>query len=305
MLGVIKLEDEGSVRKLARPNALTLLYRSEAPQRQIRGPILLRARYHFSTLLFLFRDRRLGVWPFYKSKVFPTTLRWLSKTLHNQMALPTNRASVWAEPNNAQPATTGYPKLDRLVTSQTGRRLLEGASRVKRLQGPFGLDQKLNFLQNNSPWHTYIRVHSMNQAGAVTQACSKTKDTKLVAVKELHGFKMSDFKSLVKPANEHTVNLQSAFFHDSIIYLVYENMEVCLNQILLTPRGKLPYQEVATICRSVLSGLNYIHNEMGAAHGNVDGSTILLLAKPCQVKIGKQIGGIEIKQKLTHASKCR
>lgn len=145
----------------------------------------------------------------------------------------------------------------------------------------------------------------MDQAGPVTQACSKTRDAKLVAVKELHGFKMSDFKSLVKPANEHTVNLQSAFFHDSIIYLVYENMEVCLNQILLTPRGKLPYQEVATICRSVLSGLNYIHNEMDAAHGNVDGSTILLLARPCQVKIGKQIGGIEIKQKLTHASKCR
>jgi hypothetical protein len=152
-----------------------------------------------------------------------------------------NRASVWAEPNNAQPATTGHQNLDRLVASQTGKRLLESASRVKRLQGPFGLDKKLNFLQNNSPWHTYIRIHLMNQAGSVTQACSKTKDAKLIAVKELQGFKMSDFKSLVKPANEHIVNLQLAFFHDSIIYLVYENMEVCLNQIVLTPRGKLLY----------------------------------------------------------------
>jgi serine/threonine protein kinase len=227
----------------------------------------------------------------------------------HQMAPSTNRASVWAEPNDTQPVTTGYQKLNRLITppaiSQTGRRLLE-ASRVNRLQGPFGLDQRLNFLQNNSPWHTYTKVLAMDQAGPVIQASSKTKEAKVVAVKELHGFTMSDFKSLVKPTNEHIVNLQSAFFHESTIYLVYENMEVCLNQVLLTPRGKLPYQEVATICRSVLSGLNYIHKEMGAAHGNVDGSTILLLAKPCQVKIGKQIRGneIESKRKLTHASKC-
>jgi hypothetical protein len=47
----------------------------------------------------------------------------------------------------------------------------------------------------------------MDQAGPVIQVCSKTREVKIVAVKELHGFKISDFKSLVKPVNEHVVNL--------------------------------------------------------------------------------------------------
>jgi hypothetical protein len=52
---------------------------------------------------------------------------------------------------------------------------------------------------------------------------------------------MTDFKNLIKSVNEHIMKLYSVFFFEFSIYLIYENMKVCFNDILIILRGRLPY----------------------------------------------------------------
>ncbi|KAJ6109865.1 hypothetical protein N7486_002100 [Penicillium sp. IBT 16267x] len=43
-----------------------------------------------------------------------------------------------------------------------------------------------------------------------------------------------------------------------------------------TPAVKLNEPELASICRSVLLGLKYIHEHLNISHGKIDSSTVLL-----------------------------
>jgi serine/threonine protein kinase len=115
---------------------------------------------------------------------------------------------------------------------------------------------------------------------------SKTRKAKAVVIKELSGYKMADFKGLIKSANENIVKIYSVFFFNLSIYLIHEEIEAYLNEIVATPKERLPYQEVATIYYSLLSGLNYIYSEINITYGNINSSTVLF-NESGQTKIGK------------------
>jgi serine/threonine protein kinase len=141
-------------------------------------------------------------------------------------------------------------------------------------------------LQNNNPWYTYTRILIIEQTRPVILVSSKTRKAKAVVIKELSGYKMADFKGLIKSANENIVKIYSVFFFNLSIYLIHEEIEAYLNEIVATPKERLPYQEVATIYYSLLSGLNYIYSEINITYGNINSSTVLF-NESGQTKIGK------------------
>ncbi|KAJ5641209.1 hypothetical protein N7490_005209 [Penicillium lividum] len=88
----------------------------------------------------------------------------------------------------------------------------------------------------------------------------------------------AEFPNLQRAFHENIVGLVEAFYDNTNIYLAYyyHSFAVNLSQVISTPTIKLNELELASISRSVLRGLEYIHEKLQIVHGNVDGDNILL-----------------------------
>lgn len=117
----------------------------------------------------------------------------------------------------------------------------------------------------------------------------------MVAIKEVKGCSKGLLRNLRTSYHENVVQLYTALFDEGSIFLVYDSMDasqnVCLSDILGTPRGSLDISEVATVCQSIIKGLHHIHEDLEVAHGDLRGETILLHSKSGQIKIGMHNGG--------------
>lgn len=84
------------------------------------------------------------------------------------------------------------------------------------------------------------------------------------------------------------VGLVEAFYDDNNLYLAYnyDGLAVSLSQVTTTPAVILREPDIAGICRSILSGLEYLHEDLRVGHGNIQSSNILLCPDGV-VKIGK------------------
>ncbi|KAJ5120839.1 uncharacterized protein N7515_010227 [Penicillium bovifimosum] len=74
------------------------------------------------------------------------------------------------------------------------------------------------------------------------------------------------------------VGLVEAFYDSKATYLVYNyhGFAVSLSQVGSTPAVQLSEIDLASICRSVLKGLEYIHEELLIVHGRIDCDNIIL-----------------------------
>lgn len=95
------------------------------------------------------------------------------------------------------------------------------------------------------------------------------------------------FSSLQLAFHENIVGLVEAFQDDYAIYLAYNyhGFAVNLSQVASTPAVHLSEPDLAGICRSVLRGLEYIHEQLHMGHGSIDCGNILLCPDGA-VKIG-------------------
>lgn len=67
----------------------------------------------------------------------------------------------------------------------------------------------------------------------------------------------------------------------------YYGIIVDLAQVGTSPAVRLLTEpDLASICRSVLNGLQYIHSQLGVGHGNITRSNILLCENG-DIKIGE------------------
>ncbi|EDN03771.1 predicted protein [Histoplasma mississippiense (nom. inval.)] len=87
-------------------------------------------------------------------------------------------------------------------------------------------------------------------------------------------------------SHKNVVTLHEAMYHDDIINIFYEVMDVSLAQIFRTPIGPLSQFEVAAFCKEILEGLDYIHSHLELVHGDLSSESVLLSTKPPAVKIG-------------------
>lgn len=115
-------------------------------------------------------------------------------------------------------------------------------------------------------------------------------------------------RHVVKPRSPNIVDLHSAFFQDGIVWTIYEEMDLSLEQIFeldcdpwtVDPgRKDLQISAIsAQVCFStarsahslitqqVLQGLVYIHDNLGVAHGAISARNVLL-KRTGRVKLGE------------------
>lgn len=145
------------------------------------------------------------------------------------------------------------------------------------------------------PWSQYNRIMEVDQAGPAVLAHKRNRGQKIVAIKEVKGCSKDLLRSLRTSSHENVLPVYAALFDEGSIFLVYDSMDVsqnvCLSDIIGTPRGSLDISEVATVCQSITKGLHHIHDDLKVAHGAIRGETILLHPKSGQIKIGMHRGG--------------
>ncbi|KAL4806951.1 hypothetical protein BDV18DRAFT_121839 [Aspergillus unguis] len=82
---------------------------------------------------------------------------------------------------------------------------------------------------------------------------------------------------VVKTDHKNLVNVQELYLAQDTLILTYDSWGVSLleiSQLFNIFAGD--ERAVATICKEILRGLDYIHNEVGIAHGNVSCGTVIL-----------------------------
>ena len=141
---------------------------------------------------------------------------------------------------------------------------------------------------DRSPWSDYAKIMEKDQSGPAILANTRNRFQKIVVIKEVRGCKKDWLCRLDTITHENIVHFCAAYYHGGSIFLIYEVMSVSLLEILTTPKGHLLPYEIATICLSILHGINYLHEYLKMAHGNIR-TDIVLLAKDGTIKIGKPI----------------
>ncbi|KAL3469009.1 kinase-like domain-containing protein [Aspergillus californicus] len=139
---------------------------------------------------------------------------------------------------------------------------------------PFELEKSTPFsVKYGSPFEAdrgFIPVQS-NRLDAV--------EIRGTEVRMLKQFKVNrdklQLKLLRTTAHENIVNLQEVFLEDDQISFIYDEWGIPLEKICR--QLYLGEVEVATICKNILAGLTYLHNDIGIAHGAIDLDNIHLM----------------------------
>jgi serine/threonine protein kinase len=100
--------------------------------------------------------------------------------------------------------------------------------------------------------------------------------------------KLTSFFKLQVAFHENVVGLVEAFYDNSATHLVYNyhGFAVNFSQVSSTPSVHFSETDLASICRSALRGLRYIHEQLLIAHGRIDCDNIILCSNGV-IKIGK------------------
>ncbi|KAJ5456075.1 uncharacterized protein N7458_004339 [Penicillium daleae] len=146
------------------------------------------------------------------------------------------------------------------------------------------------FLHVGHPSQKYALNWKIDQAGSGWLSLGNYFGFSTVLIK-----KRKTSESQISPTklqvafHENLVGLIEAFYDSTAIYLAYNYYGVAVNlsQVSLTPAVRLSEADLSSICRSVLRGLEYIHEQLQIGHGNINGDNILLCSDGA-VKIGKQ-----------------
>lgn len=147
------------------------------------------------------------------------------------------------------------------------------------------------FLKREHPSAKYLMTWEVNQAGTGRlglENCAGYKSR--VVVKKIMAEAQHESKNLRATGDQYLVNLQEAFFDQGYYFLVYpfQGFAVDLAVTCATPHVQFSEADIATVCRSILKGLDYIHEVLQVSHGNMDLKHILL-SENGSIKIGVSI----------------
>ncbi|MCJ1422777.1 hypothetical protein MMC29_000657 [Sticta canariensis] len=131
-------------------------------------------------------------------------------------------------------------------------------------------------LARTFPNRSYHHLMTIEQAGPAVIGVDDTDGRKRVAIKRVR--KPEGSVHQVPPSTcDQIVNIKDMYVENDDVVFVYEQMDVSLRHMtgILQDRPLKAFQ-IAAICREVVSGLLYMHEELGLAHGALNCSTILL-----------------------------
>lgn len=90
---------------------------------------------------------------------------------------------------------------------------------------------------------------------------------------------------LTAASHKNIVTFQQALYHNNVIYIFYEVLDVSLAQVFAIPLGQLKAYEIAAFCCEILMGIEYIHKKLRIVHSDINTENILL-STDGSVKIG-------------------
>lgn len=135
------------------------------------------------------------------------------------------------------------------------------------------------------PWQLYQRLYKLNLAGQGFVVHRKDNTFSEFFSREVKVNKKEWLSRLTQAPHKNIVALHECFYHAGDLFFIYELMDVYLSQIFSTPFGLLKAYEVASWCREVLEGIQYIHQTLGFVHGDLNSKNVLLSMNG-SVKIG-------------------
>ncbi|KAJ5741085.1 hypothetical protein N7493_000957 [Penicillium malachiteum] len=133
------------------------------------------------------------------------------------------------------------------------------------------------FCKGHTPWIKYQKFPKEGRPGKTCLAYSTDSLGTVVAMKEYKTSGIDQTCHLQMIDHPNIVNLMDAFEESRVLYLVYEIMEVSLEQ--LQAGIQLKESDLSFICREVLNGLWYIHRDLGVCHTTLTYDNIFISSK--------------------------
>lgn len=132
-------------------------------------------------------------------------------------------------------------------------------------------------IKDGSPLQKYWTTYKFDQAGLGWISFDRNPGRQTVLIKSVHT-KKGELSVLRRTAYDNIVNLIEAFHSNGITHLVYnlDLFDIPLSSVYASPTIQLKEEEVATICREILKGLRYIHEEFKLSHGSISIYNVLL-----------------------------
>ncbi|KAL2368813.1 hypothetical protein RJ035_004100 [Blastomyces gilchristii] len=186
---------------------------------------------------------------------------------------------------------TLFPRSDLASQSSAPKRLLLGTEPLEYLQRPQKLRRMIpvssqqSLTAEENPWNRFQRSFKLSQAGQGILVYKRSAPFDERIFKEMKAKDKSWLSKLQHVSHKNVVMLHEAMYHDDIINIFYEVMDVSLAQIFRTPIGPLSQFEVAAFCKEILEGLDYIHSHLELVHGDLSSECVLLSTKPPALKI--------------------
>ncbi|KAH8653977.1 hypothetical protein BGZ60DRAFT_568489 [Tricladium varicosporioides] len=122
----------------------------------------------------------------------------------------------------------------------------------------------------------YHEFMVLDQAGLANIGCDSTRECNLVAIKRFNGIRKSPMRRIRPFTSDYVVSIQETYFENANLVIIYERMDVSLRHVTGILQGPFKPPQIAVICKQLVAGLSYIHEELSLSHGELTCGTILL-----------------------------
>ncbi|QRD90573.1 kinase-like domain-containing protein [Aspergillus flavus] len=117
--------------------------------------------------------------------------------------------------------------------------------------------------QRGSPWDVYRKFATLTQSNNIFLAVGPLHapgHVDIVLIRLDNAPADGNIQSQARPSHPNLVNIKDVFLHAETLYTVYEDSDVSLERFISCTI--IEEKHIATICKEVLEGLKYIHEEL-------------------------------------------
>ncbi|KAB8069698.1 hypothetical protein BDV29DRAFT_194677 [Aspergillus leporis] len=129
----------------------------------------------------------------------------------------------------------------------------------------------------------YHKSYNIDQAGPGVIALKDVEEFPVCLIKVRRIPKSWRFQAA---SHKNLISFLDSYHAHGLMYLVYEYEHLAISLGCVVGRVDFSEADVATVCREILSAIDYVHSELRISHGEVDCSNILLTWKG-EIKLGK------------------
>ncbi|KAL8855255.1 MAG: hypothetical protein Q9178_008092, partial [Gyalolechia marmorata] len=173
---------------------------------------------------------------------FPGNASVLGKRAADTESSPHRRLSTSSLPR--VPSFHARPQPPALIKLKVNTDSQQYSARTKHQKTIKGARWK-----DGSPWSNYYAVMKEDQAGEVTIAYENEIHHQIVVIREYRHDNKNQAKQLSKGGHSNIVELKEIFRTQSVLFFVYEWIDVSIAEVQSAPCGKFASYQIAAICK--------------------------------------------------------